>query len=66
MIVVADAGPLIALAQVQQIDLLHLLYGELYIPESVYNEVVQAGECSAGSRGDPSSGLGTLNMFKIR
>jgi hypothetical protein len=43
MIVVANTGPLIALAQIGHFDLLQLLYGELYIPLAVRNEVVISG-----------------------
>jgi predicted nucleic acid-binding protein len=32
MIVVTNAGPLIALAQIGQFDLLRLLYGQVHIP----------------------------------
>jgi hypothetical protein len=39
VIVVSDASPLIALAAVQQLDLLRTLYGEILIPPAVYAEV---------------------------
>jgi len=35
MIVVADAGPLIALARIGRFDLLRSLYGQLHIPPAV-------------------------------
>jgi predicted nucleic acid-binding protein len=39
MIVVANAGPLIALARIGQIDLLRSLYGQVHIPLAVRDEV---------------------------
>lgn len=39
MIVVSDASPLIALASVGQIGLLHTLYGEVLVPNAVHQEV---------------------------
>lgn len=50
MIVVANAGPLIALAQIGHFDLLRLLYGRLSIPPAVGDEVVASG------RGRPGAG----------
>jgi predicted nucleic acid-binding protein len=40
MIVVSNAGPLIALAKISQLPLLQALFEELVIPES--------GDCGAG------------------
>lgn len=40
MIVVSDATPLIALARIGQITLLHSLFGKVYVPQAVYDEVV--------------------------
>lgn len=51
MIVVANAGPLIALAQIDHFALLRGLYGHLYIPTAVREEVVTAGQ------GRPGAGL---------
>lgn len=49
MIVVADAGPIIHLSRIGQIDLLPALYERLLVPVAVYEEVVQAGRGFAGS-----------------
>lgn len=43
MIVVADAAPLISLAQIGHLSLLPVLYGVIYVPQAVYDEVVHAG-----------------------
>lgn len=43
MIVVSNAGPLIALAQIGQFNLLRMLYGQLYIPVAVHTEVAASG-----------------------
>lgn len=40
MIVVTNAGPLIALARIGCLDLLQSLYGQVHIPPAVRNEVV--------------------------
>jgi len=37
-LVVADAGPLIALAQVEQLEILASLFGEVTLPEAVWRE----------------------------
>ena len=38
--VVADASTLIGLSRIEQLNLLRKLYGEVIIPQSVYDEVV--------------------------
>ena len=43
MIVVADASPLIALARIGRLELLHTSFGKLLVPEAVWREVVDAG-----------------------
>lgn len=40
MKVVSNASPLISLACVGQLELLHHLYHEVFIPEAVWQEVV--------------------------
>ena len=40
MIVVSDSSPLIALADVGQLRLLHELFSTVLIPEAVYQEIV--------------------------
>jgi predicted nucleic acid-binding protein len=41
--VVSDASPLINLARVEQFDLLRAFYGQLLVPQAVYDEVVVQG-----------------------
>jgi predicted nucleic acid-binding protein len=47
--VVCDAGPLIALASVDQVGLLPSLYQRIVVPEAVLVEVVQSGAGRAGA-----------------
>jgi len=49
MIVVTNAGPLIALAQIGQFDLLRLLYGQVHIPQGVWDEVKALGHNCPGA-----------------
>lgn len=48
MSIVSNSSPLIALASIDSLDLLHALYGIVHFPEAVYQEVVVSG---AGRRG---------------
>lgn len=49
MIVVSNAGPLIALAKIGRFDLLQRIFGRLLVPQAVYDEVVIAGSGRPGS-----------------
>lgn len=49
MIVVSDATPLIALAAVHRLDVLPALYGEVVVPDAVYEEVVVRGAGEPGA-----------------
>lgn len=44
MIVVSDSSPLIALAKIDQIEVLFKLYSEIRIPKAVYNEITNSGK----------------------
>lgn len=46
---VSDSSPLILLAAIDQLDLVHLLYGEVFVPPAVWQEVVDAGAGRAGA-----------------
>lgn len=49
MSVVSNASPLINLARIGKLDLLRQLYGELFIPEAVWQEVVTDGVGQPGA-----------------
>jgi predicted nucleic acid-binding protein len=48
-IVIADAGPLIALAGIGQLALLHALFGSVSVTNTVADEVLQGGDFPDGS-----------------
>lgn len=41
MTVVSDAGPIIALARIEKLDMLKRFFGKVYIAEKVYIQVVE-------------------------
>jgi len=49
MIVVSNTSPLVNLANIEQLNLLKELYGQVIIPQAVYNEIVVAGAGQAGA-----------------
>jgi hypothetical protein len=49
MIAVSNSTPLIALARIQRLELLHDFFQEIYIPEEVYDEVVRRGKDLPGA-----------------
>ncbi len=49
MITVSDSTPLIILAKINHFDLLQLLFREIIIPHSVYNEIAIVGSGRAGA-----------------
>ena len=50
MIVVSNTTPLIGLASIQKFHLLQQLFGEVYIPQAVYNEAVVVGRELGGAK----------------
>ena len=50
MIVVSNTTPLIGLASIQRFQLLEQLFGEIHIPQAVYEEAVVAGREVGGAR----------------
>ena len=48
MIVVSDTSPILSLALIGQLDLLHRLYGSIVIPQAVHDEIVVTGAAQAG------------------
>ncbi len=47
--IVADTGPLIAFARIGQLDFPRQVVGTLYIPDTVYNEMVHPGRERPGA-----------------
>lgn len=43
MIVVSDSTPLITLMKAMQLDILYKLFGEIIIPEAVFQELTKNG-----------------------
>ncbi|RME56087.1 DUF3368 domain-containing protein [Candidatus Parcubacteria bacterium] len=54
MIVVSDTTPLIGLASIGRFDLLRKLFGEIYIPQAVYEEAVVFGREEGGAKREVS------------
>ncbi len=54
MIIVSNTTPLIGLAIIQRFELLQQLFGEIYIPQAVYNEAVIAGREVGGAKREVS------------
>jgi hypothetical protein len=48
MIVVSDSSPLIALCRIGSLELLHDLFGQLVIPDAVWQEIVASHPGKAG------------------
>jgi predicted nucleic acid-binding protein len=55
MIVVSNTTPLIGLAVIQRFDLLHHLFGKIYIPQAVYDEAITAGREEGGAKREVSA-----------
>jgi len=56
VIVISNSSPLLALSQVQRLDILKTLFGHIYIPDSVHRETVL--ECNV-----PIQKMGILNAI---
>lgn len=56
MIVVSNTSPLINLAAVGQLDLLRQLYGQIVVPQAVYDEIVVRGAGLPGAAEVQSGG----------
>ena len=41
--IVSDTGPLIALAIIEHLDILKILFNEVIVPQAVHDEVLQGG-----------------------
>lgn len=49
MRVVSNSTPLIALSRIGKLDILHILFGSIIIPEAVFHEVVTEGASRPGA-----------------
>lgn len=49
IVIVSNASPLINLARIGKLELLHQLYGEISIPEAVWQEIVVEGAGQPGA-----------------
>jgi predicted nucleic acid-binding protein len=54
MTVVSNTTPLIGLASIQKFELLKQLFGEIHIPQAVYNEAVVKGHEEGGAKNEVS------------
>ena len=52
---VVNAGPLVALALLDLLDLLPALFAECWVPKAVFNEVAVAGIGQPGSWSKPNA-----------
>ena len=52
MIIVSDTTPLIGLASINRLNILREIFGEVYIPQAVYNETVTHGRVEGNARQD--------------
>jgi predicted nucleic acid-binding protein len=50
MIIVSNTSPIINLANVDQLDLLNQLYGDITIPQAVFHEITVIGAGKAGAK----------------
>ena len=55
MIIVSNTTPLIGLASIQRFDLLRQLFGEVHIPQAMYDEAVLAGREAGGAKQEVST-----------
>ena len=55
--IVSNTGPLIALAIIDQLDILRLMFEEVYIPETVHQEILKGEPDFAGLKKLPEGKL---------
>ncbi len=65
MIVVSDTTPLIGLASIGRLDILRELFGEVYIPQAVYDETVTHGRTEGRARQDVES-ANWIRVVRVR
>lgn len=49
MVIISDTSPIVNLAAINKLDLIPLLFGKVYIPEAVYEEIVKKGAGQPGA-----------------
>lgn len=64
MLVVSNTTPLIGLASIQRFNLLHQIFGKIYIAQAVYDEAVASGREVGGAKKEVSaaSWIETVNV----
>lgn len=64
MIVVSNTTPLIGLASIQRFNLLHQIFGKIYIAQAVYDEATVSGREVGGAKKEVSvaSWIETVNV----
>lgn len=55
MIVVSNTTPLIGLASIQRFDVLHQIFGKIFIAQAVYDEAVVSGREVGGAKNEVSA-----------
>ena len=65
MIVVSDTTPLIGLASIGRLELLYALFGEVYIPQAVFDETVTFGREKSKARQKVSS-ANWIHVVKVK
>ncbi len=55
MIIIADSTPLIALSRVNRLELLRDVFGEITVPDAVWEELTQRGDSRPGAMELPAA-----------
>jgi predicted nucleic acid-binding protein len=66
MIVVSDSTILIGLAKIGKLELLRKIFSKVYIPEEVFNEVVEKGNKNLGLLKEIKSSIEELKRKRFR
>ncbi|MBC7878375.1 MAG: DUF3368 domain-containing protein [Anaerolineales bacterium] len=65
MIVVSDTTPLIGLASIDRLELLYALFGEVYIPQAVFDETVTFGRETSKAK-QKVSDANWIHVIKVK
>ena len=66
MKIVSNAGPLIALAKIERLEVLRGVFGRVYIPQAVYHEVVVKGTGRVGADDVQQAGGDWLDIVPVQ